>query len=64
MVEQSTQPRKALGNWTFVISTWGGIVTGVASLFKGLDAFGLNGAVYLAAAALAFGLVTIALQRE
>ena len=64
MAEQSTQPHKALGNWPFVISTWGGIVTGVASLIKGLDALGLIGAVYLAAAALAFGLVTIALQRE
>ncbi len=64
MAEQSTQPPKLLGNWAFVISALGGIVTGVAGLLMALDIGGLNGAAYMGAAALAFGLVTIALKRE
>lgn len=64
MAEQSTQLPKQLIKWAFTISAWGGIVTGVAGLIMGLDIGGLDGAAYLGAAALAFGLVTIALKRE
>ena len=70
MAEQSTQPPKALIKWTRVISAWGGIVTGVICLLAGLarvsprGSSGLNGPAYMAAAALAFGLVTIGLKRD
>lgn len=63
MAQQSTQPPEPLIKWGFVISALGGIVTGVACLFNAVDQRGLNGAAYLGAAALAFGLVTIALRR-
>ena len=64
MAEQSRQLRELLDKWGLSISALGGIVTGVAGLLMGLDATGLNGAVYLVAAALGFGLVTIGLKRE
>ncbi len=64
MADQSTQPPEALIKWAFIISALGGIVTGVAGLLMGLDVGGLDGAAYLGAAALAFGLVTIALKRH
>ena len=64
MAEQSTQLPEPLGKWAFTISVLGGIVTGVAGLITGLDVGGLDGAAYMGAAALAFGLVTIALKRE
>ena len=53
--------------WAFVISALGGIVTGVICLLAGCDQIGrsgFNGAAYMGAAALAFGLVTIGLKRE
>jgi hypothetical protein len=67
MPEQSTQPPNALSKWTFVISAWGAIVTGVVCLLASLDCIGsnhINGPAYLGAAALAFGLVTIGLKRD
>jgi len=64
MAEQSTQLPEPLIKWGFTISALGGIVTGVAGLLMGLDVGGLDGAAYLGAAALAFGLVTIALKRD
>ncbi len=67
MAEQSTQPPKPLSKWVFVISALGGIVTGLVCLLIGIEQSGrsgLNGAAYMGAAALAFGLVTIGLQGE
>ena len=67
MAEQSTQPPKPLSKWTFVISAWGGILTGVVCLLASLDHIGsnnINGPAYMGVAALAFGLVTIGLKRD
>ena len=67
MAQQSTQPPEPLVKWAFVISALGGIVTGVICLLGGCDHIGRNafdGAAYLGAAALAFGLVTIGLKRD
>ena len=50
MAAQSRQLRELLDKWGLAISALGGIVTGVAGLLMGLDATGLNGAVYLVAA--------------
>lgn len=66
MTEESKHQPDALSKRTRLISTWGGILTGVVCLLASLDHIGsnvINGPAYLGAAALAFGLIAIGLRR-